>query len=287
MSRHSLIKSQQHFIKSNLPMEYLHSRALEAKVLIEFKQFKEAKEILFGCIDKMKVYKKYKAIFGYYNFLSDLFAEQNDIKMVAYCNQKSAEFALLSKNLNTIALSKNNLAIAEFYKGNIENSISFFKEALGTRLKLKKQKLVSESYYNLGTVYASNDQIKQAIEYFQKSLEISVNNELMKETSDAYQALAEIYESSGDYKMAFEMNKQYLEIKEQLYLLSIKDSENLNVLMINFEKENIDKGHDKSSLQWQNKITLLYFLCGILLAGYAIILFLFSQRRFRNRMSLN
>lgn len=282
----NFVISQKYFKSCNMRMEYIHSRALEAKMRVAQKEYSKSAKIIFGCIGKMEKYGKHKTIFGYYNFLSDLYSETGNIKMVKYCNKKSAEHALKSGNLNTIALSKNNSAISEFYKDNIEGAITLFREALETRKKMKKYKLISESYYNIASVYTEIAKNGLAIEYFNKSLEVAEANNLLAETADAYSALAEQFEKNGNLSMALNMSKLYLATKEKINLISTNETDALNSKLLLLEKERVRALHDTNTKLLNQRLNLASSLCYVLVFGYVLIFAGFSiHKYFASRLS--
>lgn len=286
LARKSFNSSWRYFKSCNMRMEYIHSRALEAKMRVAQKEYSKSAKIIFGCIAKMEKYGKHKTIFGYYNFLSDLYSETGNIKMVKYCNKKSAEHALKSENLNTIALSKNNSAISEFYKGNTEGAITLFREALETRKKMKKYKLISESYYNIASVYTEISKNGLAIEYFNKSLEVAEANNLLAETADAYSALAEQFEKGSNLYMALKMSKLYLATKEKINLISTNEMDALNSKLLLLEKERVGALHDTNKKLLNQRLNLTLNLCYVLVIGYVLIFAGFSiHKYFGSRLS--
>ncbi len=260
--------------------ESTHSKTLGAVSLIKSKQYEKAKKIFDKAIPIMIQNKKYKTVFDYYNILSDMYSDMKDTNMVKYCNKMSYEFALKSKNLTTIALAQNNLAITRFYEGDIQESLELFNQALETRIKTGKKRLVCESYYNIASVYQEIKNYQQSEFYFLKSLELAKKNSLLMEEGDAYIALAQINKEIGNYKSANEFNENYIKVQEKIQIQNLKE---MNTNSIISETENTFEFSENSSRTSWFKMYSSLFVLGM---GY-IVLIPILFRAYKNRQKAN
>lgn len=276
--------SQDFFKESNNMIEYTHSRALEAKNLIYFKKFNEAIAIVKSCVPVMQKAKKYKSLFMYYNIFADVYSATGNKVKEAEANRQSARVAVKSGDPHTIALSKNNLAIANFYAGQTDSAIVYFESALETRKRMGKNRLVCETYYNLGSVYSALEDYPSAIAYFNLSMELANAHDLLIDLGDAYLALAEIYEALGQFKEATAMNKAYITVQEKVQQRNWLSSNESTVKLMEFEAEKaagnryLEKKRAKTRIEKeQNKVAML--LVGNLVLLVGIVVFYFWKQK--------
>lgn len=270
-----LLKNSQYYFKEcNNSPEYTHSKALEAKLLISMKKYKEVESTINNGLKVMIKAKKHKTVFMYYNILTDLYNEQSNFKMVKYCNEKSYEYAVKSGSLSTIALSMNNLAIAKFYDGDVDSALVLFHQALQTREKMGKKRLICESYYNIASVYQETKRYDQAIVFYTRSLDLATKFDLLIDKGDAYAALAEVYEQKGNFQLANQMNKAFIANQEKIQLNSIKEAKMMNVKLMEFEKLNSEGTQKTEKKEADLQIANLKSKMVALTVGYIIVLIL-------------
>lgn len=273
-------KSVRFFKKTEDILNSTHSLALKANTLSNLGKMGQSFVYYEQCIRTMKKNKKYKTLFSYYNQLSDIYSEINDTAMVAWCNQKSYESAVKSKNQITIALAKNNLAIAHFYKGNIQKSLELFHSALNTRMKYGKKRLICESYFNIGSVYQEIEDFQNAKIFFSKSQSYALKHSLLPSQADATMALAEIYKNMGDFRSANEMNEEYIKIQEKIHLSSLQTASNQQNILAELDKSSVyQPDKDKKNNYYMMFIILLFGY--LILAAWAVS-FLVQKRKKAN-----
>lgn len=266
--------SQLYFQECNNVIEYTHSKALEAKLLISKKKYKEVETTINECLKVMIKNKKHKTVFMYYNILTDLYTAQNRFDKVKTTNEKSYEYVSKYGSFSTIALSMNNLAIAKFYNGEVDSALYYFNVALNTRLKMGKKRLICESYNNIGFAYEETKNFDKALNYYAKALELATKFDLLIDKGDAYLAMSNVYELKGDYLLANKMNKQFIANQEKIQLNSISETKMTSLKILEFEKLNSEGTQKTEMRQSDSVIASLKNKIVVLTIGYLVVLVL-------------
>ena len=279
----SYYSSIKYFKDFNLPIESVHSEALSASVLIKFKRYNEAEKTIKRCIQFMIKKQKYITIYGYYKMLANIYSEKNEKSKEKWANQKSYDYAVKSKNLTTISLAQNNKAIVEFYKGNLEESIRLFHKALETRINTGKTKLICESYYNIASVYETNN-IAKAQEFYNKSRDLAKKEDLLADEGDALLALSELSRTQMDTDKALQLLREYLEVKEKMEGLNSKEQIESTNIFNAYELESLKIGMNAENERMKLDIRKIQLLVTILAIGY-VVFFIFLLRKRKKKIN--
>ena len=126
----------------------------------------------------------------------NLFWKQYDL---AVDNYKRSIVALPSKNTEASLNLQIKLALTYKLNSNYQESISYYKQLLNSRLSNYQQ---VEVYEGLGDTYkVINDPLKSVFNY-QKGLDIATNHKILPKITDLNSKIAEVYAQSGDIEEA-------------------------------------------------------------------------------------
>ena len=273
-----------YYKKCNLPLEYTHSEALAASILIKFKAYDAAEKTIRRCIEFMTKKKKYITVFRYYNMLATIYSVKNENAKEKWANQKSYDYAVKSKNLTVISLAQNNLAIAKYFEGNIDEALKLFHKALETRINNGKIKLICESYFNIAEVYAENNRAK-AKEYFNKSRNLAKKENLLTDEGDALLALSGLYDTEKDFKTSQLLLKEYIQVKEKIDELNSKEQIERSNTFNAYEVESVKIGMGLEKETLKRNIKKFQTVVAVMSSGYLILMilyFLIRKRRFNS-----
>lgn len=275
-----------YYKECNLPLEYVHSEALAASILIKFKEYDVAEKTIRRCIEFMSKKKKYITVYRYYHLLATIYSVKNEKTKEKWANQKSYDYAVKSKNLTTISLAQNNLAIVKYYEGNTEEAIKLFHKALGTRINTGKTKLICESYYNIASVYADSNHLK-AKEYFNKSRNLAKKENLLSDEGDALLALSDVFNIEKDFETSHLLLKEYLQIKEKIEELNSKEQIDRSNKFNAYEVESVKIGIGLEKQNMQLSLKRFQTVVAVLSSGYLILMILYFLRRKRRFNSIS
>ncbi len=276
---HAFKKSITYFKDCNLPLEQVHGEALEANEWIYLKKFNEAQDVINRCILYMVEKKKYNTVFRYYHMLANSYSMQGLKEKEKWANLRSYEYALQSQNPVTISLAQNNLAIVNYYEGNLTEALDLFHEALKTRVKTGKKRLICESYYNIASVYEELD-ITKAKYFYNQSLELAKKNRLYTDECDALLALAQLSKNEKEYKSALVYLEEYIATKEKIQIEDtqeiLQSANRLNKVELETFKLNLS--HELLLTKRQLKKSNTWLV--ILSVGYAAVLLVQIKKLF-------
>jgi tetratricopeptide (TPR) repeat protein len=127
------------------------------------------------------------------------------------------------------------MAIASFYKDELDKAEQYFLLALSYREKTGNHFFMSESEHNLGSFYQASNNTEKAIIHFERALKIAKQGGIKSGESDAYQGLSEVYESLKDFKKQVDFLKKKIEIDHSIF--NEKSSKELSLLRISYQNE--------------------------------------------------
>ncbi len=110
----------------------------------------------------------------------------------------------------------NNHGIAYFELGDYDNAIDYHTQSLVIRDKLGDKKMIAQSLNNIGTIYHRKADYPKAIEYYTRSADIKAKIGLFKSHSITLTNLGMIYTALGDYSKSLEYLQRALSIDEKL-----------------------------------------------------------------------
>lgn len=96
----------------------------------------------------------------------------------------------------------NSYAINHALKGNIDQALLLFNEALGLNLLSNNRIAVTKNYFNLARVNNYRGNFSEAIKYNHAIVDIALNTRSNATLAEAYMNLADLWTSQGNYKEA-------------------------------------------------------------------------------------
>lgn len=223
--------------------------------------------------------EKFRSLSAAYARLGDIYRLKGDLALTEKYFGLSEQFARKSKQKLPLAHALNNLAIVEFEKNNLRESLELFTQALKLREEIGDQKSVSESYYNLGDYYYYSGNPAKAKKNYRQSLEVAKKARLLNEVSDAYEQLAAIAKEEKNYEKATGILEEYIKTQKLLQIDQQADDEELSDMqaaLVKAEtKAELTGGKfsmhaDSEKVHWE--------LLVIAILGLVVIYFIFARR---------
>lgn len=148
---------------------------------------------------------------------------------------------------NGISTSYNALGIANYYQGNLETSIYWYKKSIEIDRKLNSDD-VKSSYLNIGSTYGELGAYDDAIKYYKKALYMNVVKKDSSGISGCYNNIGTLYSEQGNFPLALQNYNKSLHINEKLRDSSalILDYNNIGII---FKK----RSNYKKALEYYQK----------------------------------
>jgi signal transduction histidine kinase/CheY-like chemotaxis protein len=177
--------------------------------------------------------------------------------------------------------------IAETYMllKNREKALEYYQLAIGQFKNLELLKELTESYYDVGTIYLINSDTKNALENFKNCLDNALEIGYELYIKMGYQSLSETYEKTENYKEAYENLKFYSAIKDTREISELEAQLAFEKQSKEFElvsKENALQREQIETERYYRKIGILVFI--IILT---LIIFLWRSLRQREKANHN
>jgi len=183
------------------------------KPILEFRELRKE--------DKARCLINFAKLKMDHKFLRDLNYddEMNILKEAQSLAEKSNKKSLQGDAIDLLGKS---IYRSKIFKGDFEEALNYYLEALNIRLEINDKLGLSNSYFNIGLYHENkkdsdeNDKQK-AFEYYQKGLTIAVEGEYKLEQSYFYRHLAFFYEfHEKDLDKGLEYHKKSAELSEQI-----------------------------------------------------------------------
>ncbi|PSR53067.1 hypothetical protein AHMF7605_05765 [Adhaeribacter arboris] len=136
--------------------------------------------------------------------------------------------ALVALHESKIKLKKANLVVADalhvmgivhYYRGNYDQAMQFYQQALQLKLALlgDTHPNLSSSYNNIGIIYYRKGDYEQALEYYQKDLQVCLkkNGDNRVSIGASYGNIGNVYFDKGDYEQALTYTQLALKFKQE------------------------------------------------------------------------
>ena len=201
-------------------------------------------------------------------------------------NSDSAKYYFLKSynyskknNFKTIeARSVNNLGMYNWNKGNFNNALNYFFEALKINETLPEDKKIKESicFSNIGLIYQEMKLFDKAIEYHKKAYNLRLKDKLYKDQAVSLNNLGICYRNLKDYKNAINSFNMGMEVskKSDNIVEYCKNIENLSSVYIDLQQydkalennllvENIRKtipSNNKEDMLLNTNISMCYYM---------------------------
>lgn len=139
-----------------------------------------------------------------------------------------------------LSATYNALGIVNYYKGDLESSIQWYKKSIDIEKKIGNEDVKSQ-YLNIGSSYGELGVYDEAIKYYKKALHINISNKDSAGISSCYNNIGTLYDDQGNFPLALQYYTKSLGIDEKLRdsVELIKDFNNIGIVYkkrLNYEK---------------------------------------------------
>lgn len=159
------------------------------------------------------------------------FTVQSDYQKAIDNFDKASEMYASVGDSTGISSSYNALGIANYYQGNLETSIHWYKKSIEIDRKLGSDD-VKSSYLNIGSTYGELGAYDDAIKYYRKALHLNVAKKDSSGISGCYNNIGTLYSEQGNFPLALQNYNKSLRINEKLRdsLSLILDYNNIGII---------------------------------------------------------
>lgn len=215
------------------------------------------------------------------------YSKRKQLDSAAYYYRKGMERHKTNGDLRGVAHGFNNLAIVAYQQGKVEEAIVGFEAALEVRLQLSNKKNISDSYYNLGLLYAGVGKYNEAIGNYREGLKFASKLESLIGQRDVSLELADSFRQLNQFDSAYIYLSNW-RILNDSFLVENKQNEILE-LEKRFETDRIKKDQELA----EKEAELRTFQRNVLLIGIiavitiSVIAFFISRLRYQRNMALS
>lgn len=118
-------------------------------------------------------------------------------------------------------------------------ALEYYTKSLKIREKIGDKYGISNSNFNLGSVYLKNNQLAESYKYLSQSLNLSKELGIKIGVQEAFYLLTVLFEKKEDYKSALHSHREYTKYKDSI--LNDDNYKQLNNLQVAFETEKKEK----------------------------------------------
>nr|WP_279309212.1 DUF2225 domain-containing protein [Psychroserpens sp. SPM9] len=149
-----------------------------------------------------------------YNIKGAIYMEQANFEKAIENFEKALQFYNSIDDLDGVAKCKNAFGVLYHYKGDTQQALKYYEEAL----KLKEKLGIKNNeglLYNIGNIYADTGEYKKALENFEKALKIN------RETNDSQgilnnlNSIGNVYYMQGNYPLALKYHGESLKVAKR------------------------------------------------------------------------
>lgn len=182
----------------------------------------------------------------YYYILTDYYAYNEPNKAIRLAN----EFLVYGEKVDSadiIVYCYEILGECYYLRDNYDQSLTYFKKALGKQLESENELGIGKAYNNLGIVYRAKDDYTRAIECYEKSMQIYKKLNNISGLSGIYNNLGVLHEHLNLFAQARDFYTQSLKIELELEDMDGISTSYLNLGGINLKLKNFQKAIDYCS----------------------------------------
>lgn len=158
-----------------------------------------------------------------------------------------AEYPEPADNENHLSVLLNT-GVNYYYLGELDNSLSFYEQALELALKQGKDEKAAKIFNNIAVIYKSRGEYEKALDYLGKSLEIKLRNNEAGGISNSYMNMGIIYNDWKKHELALDYYLKALAISREL-----QDLKSISTLLNNIGNVYFDMGEIDIAQQYYNQ----------------------------------
>ncbi len=234
-------------------------------------------------ISEIPVWTQARLLFAFGTY----FSQRKQLDSAAYYYEKGRALHKENGDLRGVAHGFNNLAIVAYQQGDIDKSIIGFEAALEVRLQLGNQSNISDSYYNIGLLYAGIDKHQEALRNFREGLRVALKLESVVSQRDICLEMAASFRKLNQFDSAYIYLSNW-RILNDSFLVKNKQDEILE-LEKRFETDRIRKDQDlaekETELRTYQRNVLLIGIIAV--AIVSVIIFYISRLRYQRNMAIS
>ncbi len=222
-----------------------------------------------------------------YGSFGTYYSKLKQLDSAAYYYQKALDGHKANGDLRGVAHGFNNLAIVAYLQGKTEEAIVGFEAALDVRLQLSNKKNISDSYYNIGLLYAGVGKYDEAIRNYREGLKFASRLESLVGQRDISLELADSFRQLDQFDSAYIYLSNW-RILNDSFLVKNKQNEIL-ALEKRFETDRIKKDQELAEKEtelrtFQRNVLLIGIVAVIIIS---VIAFYISRLRYQRNMALS
>nr|MCU0390499.1 tetratricopeptide repeat protein [Thermoflexibacter sp.] len=214
----------------------------------------------------------------------------NNYDSAGFYFEKSYDIKNKQRDLHEIAKAINNLGLIQRARGNYQEAISKFSEALNLLANIHSDDFLMTNIIldNIGNTYLEAGDLKKALEYHKEALYVANQAHIKERMIASYQSLVATFKAMNDYKNAYEYEHLYNLAKDTLY--TEQTAKQIAEMQTRYDSEQkqksieiLSKENEINSLELKRRSQFLLFLgIGFLLA-FVLGLVLYNRYRFANK----
>ncbi len=164
-----------------------------------------------------------------YNYIKDL-------DEATYWFQKEMDVAKRHQKFEKMASVSMNLGVMFFRKGELEQSMSYYKTSLQALEEFEYPRLESQIYINIGLTMEKREYADSAIYYFKKSAQIAQDNDNSDILAHSYKEIGRIHKDNARYEKSITWSMKALRIYDSLKNVDYKLLAVYHSLMLTYKK---------------------------------------------------
>ena len=187
-----------------------------ARIYISQEKYDEAKKLLNEYIKLNKDKSHIRNLGTAYGLYGQFYLNQKKFDKAILNLEQSMEYNLATGNNQLIGNGYTNLAIAAYFKNDLERAKNYFKLALAYIEKSGSAYYIAESHFNIGDFFFGINQLDSAEVAYKRSLKVARESENLVGEKDALMQLSEVYDSLDMHDKESEMLRAYIDVNETL-----------------------------------------------------------------------